>query len=81
MYYVDIANKKGGESVYQIMASWADAKNRNNVTLEQKVIDKVVADALQTIKNGLPEEAQTVEILEYIVSKLKDRIKECHLKL
>ena len=67
--------------MYQIMASWADAKNRNNVTLEQKVIDKVVADALQTIKNGLPEEAQTVEILEYIVSKLKDRIKECHLKL
>lgn len=40
--------------MYQIMASWADAKNRNNVTLEQRVIDKVVADALQTIKNGLP---------------------------
>ena len=67
--------------MYQIMENWADAKNRNNVTLEQRVIDKVVADALQIIKNGLPEEAQTVEILEYIVSKLKDRIKECHLKL
>lgn len=38
--------------MYQIMESWADAKNRNNVTLEQRVIDRVVADALQTNRVG-----------------------------
>ena len=61
--------------MYQIMSSWADAKNRNNVTLEQRVIDKVVADALQTIKNGLPEEAQTVEILQYVINEMMMGIK------
>lgn len=61
--------------MYQIMSSMADAKNRNNVTLEQRVIDKVVADALQTIKNGLPEEAQTVEILQYVIDEMVMEVK------
>ncbi len=67
--------------MYQIMASWADAKNRNNVTLEQRVIDKVVADALQTIKNGLPEEAQTVEILQYVIDEMMVEVKGKKIQL
>lgn len=67
--------------MYQIMESWADAKNRNNVTLEQKVIDKVVADALQTIKNGLPEEAQTVEILQYVIDEMVLEVKGKKIQL
>ena len=67
--------------MYQIMESWADAKNRNNVTLEQRVIDKVVADALQTIKNGLPEEAQTVEILQYVIDEMVLEVKGKKIQL
>lgn len=67
--------------MYQIMESWADAKNRNNVTLEQRVIDKVVADALQTIKNGLPEEAQTVEILQYVIDEMMLEVKGKKIQL
>ena len=73
--------RKRGENVYQIMESWEDAKNRNNVTLEQRVIDKVVADALQTIKNGLPEEAQTVEILQYVIDELVLEVKGKKIQL
>lgn len=73
--------RKRGENVYQIMESWADAKNRNNVTLEQRVIDKVVADALQTIKNGLPEEAQTVEILQYVIDEMVLEVKGKKIQL
>ena len=61
--------------MYQIMSSLLDAKKRNNVTLEQRVIDKVVADALQTIKNGLPEEAQTVEVLQYVIDEMMVEVK------
>ena len=61
--------------MYQIISGFADAKNRNNVTLEQRVIDKVVVDALQTIKNGLPEEAQTVEILQYVIDEMMVEVK------
>ncbi len=61
--------------MYQIMSSLLDAKKRNNVTLEQRVIDKVVADALQTIKNGLPEEAQTVEVLQYVIDEMIVEVK------
>ena len=63
------------------MESWADAKNRNNVTLEQRVIDKVVADALQTIKNGLPEEAQTAEILQYVIDEMVLEVKGKKIQL
>ena len=61
--------------MYQIMSSLLDAKKRNNVTLEQRVIDKVVTDALQTIKNGLPEEAQTVEVLQYVIDEMMVEVK------
>ena len=57
------------------MSSLLDAKKRNNVTLEQRVIDKVVTDALQTIKNGLPEEAQTVEVLQYVIDEMMVEVK------
>lgn len=61
--------------MYQIMSSLLDAKKRNNVTLEQRVIDKVVTDALQTIKDGLPEEAQTVEVLQYVIDEMMVEVK------
>lgn len=51
------------------------------IILKNSTVDKVVKEVFNTIKTELPEEAQTVEVLEYIVSKLKDRIKECPLKL
>ena len=67
--------------MYQIISGFADAKNRNNVTLEQRVMDKVVADALQTIKNGLPQEAQTVEILQCVIDEMMMEIKGKKIQL
>ena len=55
--------------------------SNNGKILKNSTVDKVVKEVFNTIKTELPEEAQTVEVLEYIVSKLKDRIKECPLKL
>ena len=55
--------------------------NNGKIALKNSTVDKVVKEVFNTIKTELPEEAQTVEVLEYIVSKLKDRIKECPLKL
>lgn len=61
--------------MFQIISSMADAINRNNVTLKKRVIEQVVTDALQTIKNGLPEEAQTVEILQYVIDEMMMEVK------
>lgn len=57
------------------------SSNNGKIILKNSTVDKVVKEVFNTIKTELPEEAQTVEVLEYIVSKLKDRIKECPLKL
>lgn len=55
--------------------------DNKKITLKNSTVDKVVKEVFNTIKTELPEEAQTVEVLEYIVSRLKDGIKEYPLKL
>ena len=36
---------------------------------------------IETIKKGLPEEAQTVEALEFITDRIKERVKEKRIEL
>lgn len=55
--------------------------DNKKIVLKNSTVDKVVKEVFNTIKTELPEEAQTVEVLEYIVSRLKDGIKEYPLKL
>ncbi len=39
-------------------------------TLKQELIDEISQKELKNIKNELPEEAQTVEVIEYIISEM-----------
>lgn len=45
-------------------------------TLKQELIDEISHKELKNIKNELPEEAQTVEVIEYIISEMQQRLKE-----
>lgn len=64
----------------EINLSYAYSNNRK-ILLQNSTVDKIIKEMFNIIKTELPEEAQTVEVLEYIVSKFKDGIKEYPLKL
>ena len=50
--------------------------NDNIVTLHEKNIKKAVDSAIEAIKNELPEEVHSVEVMEYVVSEISQSIKE-----
>ena len=64
----------------EINLGYAYSNNRK-ILLQNSTVDKIIKEMFNIIKIELPEEAQTVEVLEYIVSKFKDEIKEYPLKL
>lgn len=64
----------------EINLGYAYSNNRK-ILLQNSTVDKIIKEMFNIIKTELPEEAQTVEVLEYIVSKFKDGIKEYPLKL
>ena len=47
----------------------------------QDKVNLVVESVIETIKEGLPEEAQTVEALEFITDRIKERVKEKRIEL
>lgn len=49
--------------------------------LERVLIRKTANKAIETIKNELPEEAQTLEVMEYIISEIQNVIKESRIFL
>lgn len=67
-------------TLVEINLSYAYSNNRK-ILLQNSTVDKIIKEMFNIIKTELPEEAQTVEVLEYIVSKFKDGIKEYPLKL
>lgn len=64
----------------EINLGYAYSNNRK-ILLQNSTVDKIIKEMFNIIKTELPEEAQTVEVFEYIVSRLKDGIKEYPLKL
>ena len=50
-------------------------------TLKQELVDEISQKELKNIKNELPEEAQTVEVIEYIISEMQQRLKESRVVL
>ena len=66
-------------TLVEINLGYAYSNNRK-ILLQNSTVDKI-KEMFNIIKTELPEEAQTVEVLEYIVSKFKDGIKEYPLKL
>lgn len=67
-------------TLVEINLGYAYSNNRK-ILLQNSTVDKIIKEMFNIIKTELPEEAQTVEVFEYIVSRLKDGIKEYPLKL
>ena len=56
-----------------------DFETANTTYLDK--VNLVVESVIETIKKGLPEEAQTVEALEFITDRIKERVKEKRIEL
>lgn len=52
-----------------------------DITLSKEDIDKAIKEVLVTLKKELPEEALTVEVLEYIANELKDKAHSLQIRL
>lgn len=46
------------------------------IVLENSLVRKVAQNAIEAIKNELPEEAQTVEAVEHVISEISQLIRE-----
>nr|DAY29110.1 MAG TPA: hypothetical protein [Caudoviricetes sp.] len=58
-----------------------DFETANTTYLDEDKVNLVVESVIETIKEGLPEEAQTVEALEFITDRIKERVKEKRIEL
>ena len=58
-----------------------DFEPANTTYLDEDKVNLVVESVIETIKKGLPEEAQTVEALEFITDRIKERVKEKRIEL
>lgn len=58
-----------------------DFETANTTYLDEDKVNLIVESVIETIKKGLPEEAQTVEVLEFITDRIKERVKEKRVEL
>ncbi len=58
-----------------------DFKISETTYLDEDKVNLIVESVIETIKKGLPEEAQTVETLEFITDRIKERVKEKRIEL
>ena len=58
-----------------------DFKTSETICLDEDKVNLVVESVIETIKKGLPEEVQTVEVLEFITDRIKERVKEKRIEL
>lgn len=58
-----------------------DFKTSETTFLDEDKVNLVVESVIETIKKGLPEETQTVEALEFITDRIKERVKEKRIEL
>ncbi len=58
-----------------------DFEHANTTYLDEDKVNLVVESVIETIKKGLPEEAQTVEALKFITDRIKERVKEKRIEL
>ena len=65
----------------QVIRSSIFEKSNTEIILEQKIIDTAVEAAICSIKNELPEEARTVEVMEYIIAEMHEFVKQSKIVL
>lgn len=58
-----------------------DFETANTTYLDEDKVNLIVESVIETIKKGLPKEAQTVEALEFITDRIKERVKEKRVEL
>ena len=58
-----------------------DFETANTTYLDEDKVNLIVESVIETIKKGLPEEVQTVEALEFITDRIKERVKEKRVEL
>ena len=58
-----------------------DFETANTTYLDEDKVNLIVESVIETIKKGLPEEAQTEEALEFITDRIKERVKEKRVEL
>ena len=58
-----------------------DFETANTTYLDEDKVNLIVESVIETIKKGLPEEAQTVEAREFITDRIKERVKEKRVEL
>ena len=58
-----------------------DFETANTTYLDEDKVNLIVESVIETIRKGLPEEAQTVEVLEFITDRIKERVKEKRVEL
>lgn len=46
------------------------------IVLENSLVRKAAQNAIEAIKNEIPEEAQTVEAVEHVISEISQLIRE-----
>ena len=51
-----------------------------DITISEEDVDKVVAEVLKTLNKELPAEAFTVDVLDYIVNRLKEKARRMQIK-
>lgn len=67
-----MSDQKGERVMLSIIK---DEYSEKGMYLDEKQINLIVDEVIETIKRGLPEEAQTVEVMEYIADQIKETLK------
>lgn len=53
----------------------------HDITLSRTMVTKICEDVVATMFNGLPKEAHTIEVFNYILSESKEMLKNKIIKL
>lgn len=78
----NVAGQDAGKGEWEMLnIIQNDFEPANTTYLDEDKVNLVVESVIETIKKGLPEEAQTVEALEFITDRIKERVKEKRIKL
>lgn len=75
-----VINSERGEEMIKIISNLMSESDKVTV-LEYECVKMAACNAIKAIKNELPEEAQTLETMEIVISEISKILKERKLVL
>lgn len=60
-----------------IIENFQDANMVTEVSLTRETVNKICRDVIEAMKNGLKEEARSIEVFEYILQESGSMLKSC----